>query len=111
MIDIYFYKFKDLIHCLHDQYLPNLLKHYKLNDLREKFEPDLQPIQDLCQDMLMFQSRMEAVLSSNLKIRTQANDILKPRYFKDNIFLAENWIRYKMEQELKMKKMLQKLAA
>jgi len=111
MIDIYFYKFKELMQCLHDQYLPNLLKHYKLNDLREKFDPDLQPIKDLCQDMLKYQTRMEALLNSNLKIKTQANDILKPRYFKDNIFLTENWVRYKTEQELKMKKMLQKLAA
>ena len=97
--------------CLHDQYLPNLLKHYKLNDLREKFDPDLQPIKDLCQDMLKYQTRMEALLNSNLKIKTQANNILKPRYFKDNIYLTDNWVRYKTEQELKMKKMLQKLAA
>jgi hypothetical protein len=111
IIDTYFSRFKELILCLHDQYLPNLLKVYKLGMLRERFDPDLQPIKDLCTDMLTFHSRMKVLSKSNLKIKTQNGDILPPPFFNDNVFQSENWVKYETEQKSKMEKILLKLAA
>jgi hypothetical protein len=110
-IDSYFIEFKEIMSCLHDQYLPNLLKFYKLEILRERFDPDLQPLKDLCMDMLTFHSRMEALSKSNLKIRTQTGEIIHPPFFKDNVFQPANWMRYATEQERKMQEVLIQLAA
>lgn len=110
-IDTYFSKFKELLACLHDQYLPNLLKVYKPGTLRERFDPDLQPIRDLCTDMIMFHSRMALLSQSKLKIKTQDGELLPPPFFGNNVFLPANWLRYATEQERKMKNVLFKLAA
>jgi HKD family nuclease len=110
-LDSYFIKFKELMSCLHDEYLPNLLKIYTPEALRERFDPDLQPIKDLCTDMLAFHSRMEALLESNLKIETQNGQILPPPFYNDNVFLPANWVKYATAQECKIKKVLMKLAA
>ncbi len=108
-IDIYFLKFKDLMLCLNEQYLPNLLKIYEPSLLRERFNPDIQPINDLCKDMLAFQARMEVLRRSSLKIKTPTGGILPPPFFNDNIFLKRNWEKYRSEQELKIKNVLWQL--
>ena len=110
-IDIYFLRFKELISCLNDEYLPNLLKVYKKEVLRERFDPDLQPIKDLCVDMLAFHSRMESIIKTNLKLKTSTNDIIIPRFFRNDIFLTDKWVKYKTEQDITMKMILIKLAA
>lgn len=110
-IDIYFIRFKELMSSLNNEYLPNLLKVYKKELLRERFDPDLQPIKDLYQDMLAFQSRMEFIMKTNLKLKTPKYDIIAPRFFRDDIFQSDNWSKYKTEQDITMKMILIKLAA
>jgi len=96
---------------LHDQYLPKLFKEYKRQTLKERFQPDLQPIKDLFTDMLKFQSRMDVLTKSNLKIKIPNGDILPPPFFNDDVFLSKNWVKYENEQGSKMKKIMQQLAA
>lgn len=110
-IDTYFSKFKELTFCLHDQYLPGLLKFYTSKTLRERFAPDLQPLEDLCKDMLSFHTRMEALSKSKLRIITQNRVLLIPPFFQDNVFMPANWTHYQAEQANKMNHVLRILSA
>jgi len=110
-MDTYFVKFKELMSCLHDQYLPGLMKVYKAGTIQERFAPELQPLRDLYADMMAFQKRMNSIAESSLKIITPNGTILAPPFFKENIFITSNWSKYENEQNIKMKKTMNLLAA
>jgi hypothetical protein len=106
-IDTYFMKYKDLMLCLHDQYMPMLLKHYRRASIRERFAPDLQPIKDLSADMLEFYYRMDALSKSKIEIVTQdRRTIHPPPYFRGNVFDKDNWREYEEEQKAVMRNVL-----
>jgi len=98
-IDIYFNKFKQLMECLWKQYLSQMIKEYKRKDISEKFLPELQPINDLCEDMLNYRERVEILRIKHLK-RTNVNgQIITPGYF-HCVFSPEKWGKYSKEIKL-----------
>lgn len=58
-MDTYYDRFKQLMDCLWKEYLSPMLREYKIDDVREQFSPDLQPVHDLCVDMLNYRDRIE----------------------------------------------------
>jgi HKD family nuclease len=111
IIDTYFLKFKELMSCLNDNYMPKLFLSYDRSTIIEKFDPDLQPIKDLCTDMLAFQSRMDLILNSNLRIKSQTRKVFLPSYSQYNVFFPDNWVKYEVEQDDKMRSVLLRLTA
>lgn len=101
-IDIYFGKFKNLIECLWSQYLSQMVKEYKQPDISEKFRPDLQPIDDLCADMLSYRERVENLRTTKLKFSNFDGRVITPAYF-HCVFSSEKWNKYSYEIETNFK--------
>lgn len=101
-IDIYFAKFKQLMECLWKQYLSQMIKTYKITDISDKFLPDLQPINDLCADMLSYRQRVENVRVTTLKHTNQNGKVITPGYF-HCVFRSDQWSSYSAEIEKNFK--------
>lgn len=97
-IDIYFGKFKNLMECLWNQYLSQMVKEHKKLDISEKFRPDLQPIDDLCADMLSYRERVENLRTTKLKFSNYDGRVITPAYFYC-VFSSEKWNKYSYEIE------------
>jgi hypothetical protein len=81
--DVYFDRFKPLMDCLWNEYVSPMVKEHGLNKVKEEFGPDLEPIHQLCADMLRYRDRIEAFRISRKT----------PGYF--HCVLAPNqWPRY-----------------
>lgn len=102
-IDIYFGKFKSLMECLWKQYLSQMVKEYKKSDISEKFLPDLQPINDLCADMLSYRERVENLRVTKLRHTNNSGQVISPAYF-HCIFGSEIWNKYSNEIETNFNK-------
>ena len=92
-IDTYYGRFKQLMDCLWKEYLSTLLREYKINDIRERFSPDLEPIHDLCMDMLNYRDRMETLRTSKLRHVNRKGQTILPSYFYC-VLSPERWQRY-----------------
>jgi HKD family nuclease len=95
-IDIYFGKFKQLMECLWRQYLSQMVKEYKNSDISERFLPDLQPINDLCADMLSYRERVENLRVTKLKRTNEIGRVVTPAYF-HCVFSSDKWEKYSSE--------------
>jgi phosphatidylserine/phosphatidylglycerophosphate/cardiolipin synthase-like enzyme len=92
-LDTYFVRFEELMDCLWFEYVSPLLKTYKLPDIKKKFEPEMNPLEELCDDMLNFRARLEKVRRTSLKVMTPNAQVLTPAYF-NNIFTEQRWKKY-----------------
>lgn len=97
-VDIYFARFKELMDCLWNEYLSNMVKIHNENSISEKFAPDLQAIQDICVDMLSYRERVEKVRTTTLKHRNDTGKIITPSYF-HCVFNPAHWRKYSSEIE------------
>ncbi len=92
-INIYFNCFKLMTDCLWNEYLIPLLKIYKASEIREQFQPDLQPLDDLYWDMLDFQQRIERLRATTLLMLDSRGQKQPPKYW-DCVFDPKFWLRY-----------------
>jgi hypothetical protein len=92
-MDIYYDRFKQLMDCLWKGYLSGMLKEHKISDIRERFNPDLHPIHELCTDMLNYRDRIETLRTTKLRRVNQNGQTIVPSYFYC-ILSSERWQRY-----------------
>lgn len=59
--NIYFDRFKTLMHCLWDDYLTRITAEYQQKDLEREFGPDLEAINELCNEMIRFRERVNQI--------------------------------------------------
>jgi hypothetical protein len=95
-INTYFSRFRQITGCLADDYLTPLLRYYDASEVRERFEPDLQPLHNLYEDMLSFRERIERLRTSRLYFRGPASERKIPSYF-DCVLSETNWPKYELE--------------
>jgi len=91
--DIYFKKLKELMEYFSDQYLPSLMKEYKMEKIKELLNPEIEPLRELFGDTLKYKSRIDTLIETKLKIGTGFSEI-KPSYF-SCILSPENWQGYR----------------
>jgi hypothetical protein len=100
-IDTYFYRFRQMMDCLADEYLTPLLRYYEAGELRERFAPDVFPVHELYADMLEFRERVERTRRDTLYFRGSAGERKPPGYF--HCVLSEaNWTKYERETAERM---------
>ncbi len=97
-INVYFGRFKMMMDCLWKDYLSPMLRQNEVKEIKEQFDPDLQPLHDLYTDMHGFRERIESLRTTKLAHRNLQGEMKGPNYF-DCVLNAERWTKY--AQELK----------
>lgn len=80
-LSIYFERFRDLMRCLWDEYLPALCRLYPVGTVAEQFEPDLAPIRQLTEEITKARARIELKRKTSLRVFTQNSARMVPQYF------------------------------
>lgn len=80
-IDVYFQKFMDTMNCLCNDYFPRISKDYGLDEVAKRLGDDFSSLNDICQDILDFRTRIESLRVSKLQIMTPSGETVIPRYF------------------------------
>lgn len=92
-LDTYYDRFKQLMNCLWNEYLSPILREYEIEEIREQFSPDLEPIHDLCVEMLAYRERLESLRNTKLRLVNPSGQKIVPNYF--NCLLDSNrWDRF-----------------
>lgn len=86
--NVYFLKFRELMNCLCNEYLPKITKDYGSDEVAKRLDPDFAPLCDLCSDILNFRKRIESLRHSNFRARTVYGRLVIPRYY--NCILSED---------------------
>jgi HKD family nuclease len=94
--DTYYDRFKQLMACLGTEYLSPMILKYGVNKIKEEFGPDLEPIHELCIDMLSYPKRIEVFRTTKLKRVVFPNREVVPGYFY-SILGPDQWPRYSRE--------------
>ncbi|MCA1564352.1 MAG: phospholipase D-like domain-containing protein [Acidobacteria bacterium] len=102
-MDTYYLKFKQLMVCLSKEYFLPLTKEYTLGDIREEFKPDLQPIHDLCFDMINYRERLEGLRVSRLSRLNSTGKLIAPAYFYC-LLGPELWPKYSLEVKAELER-------
>jgi HKD family nuclease len=95
-IDTYFLRFEKLMNCLWTDYMKPLIKHYSLKKIKSRFEPDMNPLVDLCDYFLNARERLETFRSTKLKVAVPNGNIVEPGYF-DSVLSIERWPQYSIK--------------
>src|ERR1041384_66314 len=91
--DVYFGRFKQLMDCLWGEYVSPMLREYGVNKIKQEFGPDLEPIHQLCVDMICYRDRIEAFRTTKMKRFVSPGREIVPGYF-HCVLGAETWPRY-----------------
>lgn len=102
--DIYFDRFKQLMDCLWGEYVSPMIREYSLNEIKEEFGPDLEPIHQISTDMLRYRDRIEAFRTSKLKQVISPQREMTPGYF-HCVLAPDQWPSYSQ----KMRRVLEEL--
>jgi HKD family nuclease len=94
--DTYFDRFKQLMACLGMEYLLPMIRKYGVNKVKDEFGPDLEPLHELCSDMLNYRDRIEVFRTTKLKRVISPRREIVPGYFY-SILSPEQWPRYSRE--------------
>lgn len=94
--DTYFDRFKQLMACLGTEYLLPMIRKYGVNKVKDEFGPDLEPLHELCSDMLNYRDRIEVFRTTKLKRVISRQREIVPGYFY-SILSPEQWPRYSRE--------------
>lgn len=95
-VNVYFGRFKLMMDCLWKDYLSPMLKQNEAREIKEQFNPDLQPLHDLYTDMHSFRERIERLRTTKLVHRNQLGEVKTPNYF-DCVLSVERWTKYAHE--------------
>ena len=79
--DTYFDRFKQLMACLETEYVLPMIREYDITKVKEEFGPDLDPIHELCIDMLDYRARIERFRTTKLKQFVSHTREIVPGYF------------------------------
>jgi HKD family nuclease len=94
--DTYFDRFKQLMACLGTEYLLPMIRKYGVNKVKDEFGPDLEPLHELCSDMLNYRDRIEVFRTTKLKRVISRQREIVPGYFY-SVLSPEQWPRYSRE--------------
>lgn len=94
--DAYFNRYKQLMNCLATEYLAPMIRKYGLDKIKEELGQDLEPMHNLCDDMLNYRARIEAFRTSKLKIIIPNKPPRLPSYFYSYLS-PEQWPGYSRE--------------
>jgi len=97
MCDPYFSQYRDLTSTMWDSYLAKMIHEYSLKRIREAFEPELEPLADLANRMILFRDRVENVrLTKCLGAGGQRD---KPYGYFQSVFNEQRWPQYSREMK------------
>jgi HKD family nuclease len=92
MCDAYFSTYRDLTTTLWDSYLSKLLREFPLRQIREAFEPELQPLEDLADRMMRFHDRVEKLRTTKCLGAGGQHD--KPYGYFQSVLGEQRWPKY-----------------
>jgi len=93
--DTYFDRYKQLMICFGSEYLSPMIREYGVNKIKEEYGPDLEPIHELCTDMLNYRDRIEIFRTVKLRQVVSKREVI-PSYFHSTLGPGQ-WPRYARE--------------
>jgi HKD family nuclease len=94
--DTYFDRFGQLMKCLGTEYVFPMIGKYGISKIKQEFGPDLEPIHDVCSNMLGYRDRIEKFRTTKLKRVDSARRITVPGYFY-SVLSTSQWPRYSQD--------------
>ena len=88
--DSYFSHYRELAKLIWADYLSKLIRELPARRLQEAFEPELQPLNDLAQQMLGFRQRVEALRNAKCLIGSGGKKGIPFGYFQ-SVFSNQRW--------------------
>jgi HKD family nuclease len=91
--DSYFSHYHDLTTLIWGGYLSKLIREFPAKRIREAFDPELQPLSDLAQQMLSFKERVENLRATKCLLSTSGKKGIPFGYFQ-SVFSDQRWPKY-----------------
>ena len=91
--DTYFLQYRELTRLLWEAYLSKLIREFPAKRICEPFEPELQPLRELAQQMLNFRARVEGLRKTRCLIRSGDKKGTPFGYFQ-SVFGDQRWPKY-----------------
>jgi hypothetical protein len=90
--EAYFSKYREVTTVIWESYLSYLINEYPSKQIRQAFEPELQPLTDLAHRMLQFRGRVEELrVTKCVGAGGQQN---KPYSYFQSVFSEQKWPKY-----------------
>jgi hypothetical protein len=96
--DTYFLKYRELATLTWESYLSKLIREFPTKRIREEFEPELQPLEDLAGQMLRFRRRVETLRVTKCLMQRSDKKNIPFEYFQ-SIFGEQRWLKYEKEMK------------
>jgi hypothetical protein len=96
--DSYFSYHRELTKLIWADYLSKLVREFPAKRIQEAFEPELQPLNDLAQQMLAFRQRVEALRNAKCLIGSGVKKGVPFGYFQ-SVFSDERWPKFAGEMK------------
>jgi HKD family nuclease len=87
--DTYFLHYRELTTLVWAAYLSKLIREFPAKRIREAFDPELQPLNDLAQQMLHFRERVEKLRTTKCVMEREHKSI--PFGYFQSVFSEERW--------------------
>ena len=91
--DSYFSHYHDLTALIWGGYLSKMIREFPAERIREAFDPELQPLSDLAQQMLSFKERVENLRATKCLMSTSGKKGIPFGYFQ-SVFSDQRWPKY-----------------
>jgi hypothetical protein len=92
MCDTYFTYYRELTSLIWADYLSKLIREFPAKRIQEAFEPELQPLNDLAQQMTGFRQRVESLRTAKCFIMTSGRRGIPFGYFQ-SVFSEQRWLK------------------
>ena len=96
--DTYFLKYRELNALIWEDYLSKLIREFPQERIREAFEPELQPLHDLSQQMIQFRERVEKLRTLKCLLHSNKGVGVPFGYF-GSVFGDRRWPKLKKEMD------------
>lgn len=96
LCDTYFLNYRELNALIWEHYLSKLIREFSQKRIREAFEPELQPLNDISQKMLQFRERVEELRTSKCLLHSYRKTSAPFGYF-GSVFGDQRWAKLKKE--------------
>jgi len=93
--DPYFSQYRELTSTVWNSYLAKMIHEYSLKRIRDAFEPELQPLADLADRMVLFRDRVENLRLTKCLGAGGLRD--KPYSYFQSVFSEQKWPKYSRE--------------